>query len=81
MECIVHSVAKSRTRLIDFHFHLVKNLRIKKKNSWTGFEVFKLYHFPKSTKICNNWPRITPDRERTECGFWPDSQPGFLFTV
>ena len=34
MDCIVRGVAKSRTQLSDFHFHITLNKRQTKKNLW-----------------------------------------------
>ena len=65
MDCIVHGVAKSRTRLSDFHFHLKK----KKKNRKTIGTTLRLVHaaplplpgtesFPGSMVFCAHAPAL-----------------------
>ena len=54
MDCLVHGVTKSRTRLSDFHFQLTKDqTRNLKRQTQEGFKNLKMSpeitYFPSST--------------------------------
>ena len=61
MDCIVHGVARSRTQMSDFHFHLIQNKKLKKKKEYpvqrrVGYKM--RIGYPKGRGRCGRWMQL-----------------------